>query len=140
MESFLNLVWVAIAICGLGTWRACWIRQNQRRRDPLREWSAVVCTLVFIFFAVSLSDDLQAGRFVLDEGVAGRRHAAVLDSKHPSPESNQNAPQHLLAVVPRSNASPSFSTFSALDCLDHITDVFRPNHAGSNRAPPSFLL
>ena len=141
MESFLNLLWVAIAISGLGAWRACWIRQHRhRRRDPVREWSAVVCALVFIFFAVSMSDDLQAARFVLEEGVAGRRDAAVLDSKHLLPASSKSVPQHLFAVVPRLNLLPSFSTLSSLDCTGAAPDVFRMNRAGSNRAPPYFLL
>ena len=60
MELFLNFLWALIALVALGVWRACWMReQRSQRRDPVREWAAVVCALVLLFFAVSLSDDLH---------------------------------------------------------------------------------
>ncbi len=66
-----------MALAGLGVWRACWMPQHRvRRRDPVREWAAVVCALVLLFFAVSLSDDLHASLALLEESAAAyRRHS-----------------------------------------------------------------
>ena len=55
MEAFLNSPWVLIAAVALGIWRTRWQHeQRQSRRDPLREWTAIGCALVLLFFAVSL--------------------------------------------------------------------------------------
>src|ERR1700733_10092924 len=79
MELFLNFLWAMIALAALGTWRACWMHERRERRDPVREWAAVVCALVLLFFAVSLSDDLHTSIALLEEGAGNRRHSAVWD-------------------------------------------------------------
>ena len=74
MESFLNILWFLMAVAGFCVWQMCLVRQKrQAPRDPVKEWTAVVCMLVFLFFAVSLTDDLHSDLVVLDECSAGRR-------------------------------------------------------------------
>jgi hypothetical protein len=74
MESFLNILWLLIAVAAFGVWQLCLVRQKrQEGREPLKEWTAVACMLVFLFFAVSLTDDLHSDLIVLDECSAGRR-------------------------------------------------------------------
>ena len=74
MESFLNILWLLIAVASFGVWQLCLVRQKRpEQREPLKEWTAVVCMLVFLFFAVSLTDDLHSDLIVLDECSAGRR-------------------------------------------------------------------
>ena len=80
MELFLNILWVLIALGALGIWRLDWKRQERRSRPkPLTEWTAFVCVLVFVFFAVSLSDDLHAEAILADDCARGRHHALVSD-------------------------------------------------------------
>jgi hypothetical protein len=78
MELVLNILWVLIALAAFGLWRIVW--RNQARhseRRPLEEWTAFTCVLVFLFFAVSLSDDLHASA-ILSDDCGGRRHSLVL--------------------------------------------------------------
>ena len=87
MEIFLNLLWVGIALGLLGVWRGRWAAQpRERRYASWRQWTAVVCALIFLFFMVSITDDLHSDLMVFEESSAGRRHAASWDGSHPSPQ------------------------------------------------------
>jgi hypothetical protein len=86
MESFLNLLWVAIAAVAFGFWRTRWLHdRSERRRDPLREWTAFACALVLLFFVVSLTDDLHSELVIFDECSASRRHSLALVRPHDGP-------------------------------------------------------
>ena len=81
MELFLNLLWVLIAAGAVGVWRISWLHQDaQRRREPLREWTAMCCSLILLFFAVSLTDDLHADVMLLEDLSTSRRQS--MDSHH----------------------------------------------------------
>jgi hypothetical protein len=83
MELFLNILWVMIALGALGVWRIVWSRQPPRSsRRPLQEWTAFACALVFVFFAVSLSDDLQAATILADDCASGRHHSMIWSCGH----------------------------------------------------------
>ena len=83
MELSLNILWVMIALGALGVWRIVWSRELRRsRRKPLQEWTAFACALVFVFFAVSLSDDLQAATILADDCASGRHHSVVWNCGH----------------------------------------------------------
>jgi hypothetical protein len=99
MELFLNLLWVLIAAGAIGVWRMCWRREKPRsRRDSLREWTAMGCALVLLFFAVSLTDDLYAAAMLLDECSASRRHSL---SSHHAERSKQIVKETGPAILPR---------------------------------------
>jgi len=86
MESFLNLLWVAIAAVAFGFWRTRWLHdRSEPRRDPLREWTAFACALVLLFFVVSLTDDLHSELVIFDECSASRRHSLALVRPHDGP-------------------------------------------------------
>jgi hypothetical protein len=86
MESFLNILWVAIAAVAFGFWRTRWLHdRSERRRDSLREWTAFACALVLLFFAVSLTDDLHSELVIFDECSASRRHSLALVRSHDAP-------------------------------------------------------
>jgi hypothetical protein len=86
MESFLNILWVAIAAVAFGLWRTRWLHdRSERRRDPLREWTAFACALVLLFFAVSLTDDLHSELVIFDECNASRRNSLALVRSHDAP-------------------------------------------------------
>ncbi|HXW57688.1 MAG TPA: hypothetical protein VEJ67_18190 [Candidatus Cybelea sp.] len=78
MELVLNIIWLLIALAAFGLWRTVWRKQPRYAdRRPLEEWTAFACVLIFLFFAVSLSDDLHASAILADD-CGGRRHALVL--------------------------------------------------------------
>ncbi len=101
MELFLNFLWVLIAVFGLSVWRVCWAPGRSGRREPLHEWTAAVAALVFLFFAVSLSDDLHSDLVLFEEGASGRRQAVVLASAHSAHPGVKEASASSLAVLPR---------------------------------------
>lgn len=83
MELFLNILWVLIALGALALWRLDWKHQERHARPkPLQEWTAFVCALVFVFFAVSLSDDLHAAEILSDDCLRGRHHSLASESGH----------------------------------------------------------
>lgn len=135
MESFLNFLWVLMALGGLGVWRACWMREHPvHRRDPVREWAAVVCALVLLFFAVSLSDDLHASLALLEESAGSRRHSTVLDA-HSSPGALQT-----IAHAPALPAAALFVPLLSDFISPRLTDAGNPGVVESDpqfgRAPP----
>jgi hypothetical protein len=139
MELFLNFLWAMIALAALGTWRACWMHERRERRDPVREWAAVVCALVLLFFAVSLSDDLHSGLALPDESAASRRHSLSWNATRLSPDARTSGPVHAFVL-------PAHSVlFSPLSCLAAaqftIKQLFSLVQSGGSwgRAPPYFL-
>ena len=73
----------------------------QRLACLLHEWTAAVAALVFLFFAVSLSDDLHSDLVLFEEGASGRRQAVVLASAHSAHPGVKEASASSLAVLPR---------------------------------------
>jgi hypothetical protein len=92
MESFLNLLWVAIAAAAFCFWRTRWLHERRDHgREPLREWTAFGCALVLLFFAVSLTDDLHSDLVIFDECSVSRRYSPNMArphdvTKHRTPE------------------------------------------------------
>jgi hypothetical protein len=99
MESFLNLLWVAIAAGAFCFWRTRWLHERRdRRREPLREWTAFACALVLLFFAVSLTDDLHFELMIFDECSVSRRHSLGVASPHDMPQHRAPETLSVLAV------------------------------------------
>jgi hypothetical protein len=99
MELSLNILWVMIAIGGFGVWRMDWNRQpHGHSRRPLQEWTAFGCALVFVFFAVSLSDDLRAATIIADDCASGRHHSMVWSCGH-APDPQASGPRAPFAGV-----------------------------------------
>jgi hypothetical protein len=138
MESFLNFLWVLIAAVALGFWRMRWQpEQREARRDPLREWTAIGCALVLLFFAVSLTDDLHSEIVLFDESSTGRRFTACA---HSSPQAGGNVPQSGPAILP---FDPSFQRLRQVGIA--IPEEFFQRadfsvEVRAGRAPPSNSL
>jgi len=140
MEAFLNLLWVLIAVGALGTWRGCWMReQREGRRDPVREWAAVVCALVLLFFAVSLSDDLRTSAMLLEEG-AGRRHSMMRDAGHAPPDSSSHVAVHSMALHAGCFLTTPGSRFVSIELLHEASSDLLAAGIFSGRAPPQTCL
>jgi len=95
MELLLNVVWMLTTLAFLIVWRFRWIPQKGNSlRNCLQEFAAIVCTLVILFFAISLSDDLRADAILSDDCLVGRRHSISVNSRHDGGEPPQKLAPH----------------------------------------------
>lgn len=140
MELVLNILWLLIAFGALGVWQIFWKRQERGSHpSQLEEWTAFTCALVFVFFAVSLSDDLHADVILADDCASGRHHALISACGHGS---HQPTLKH-----PVSTPAPSRLNLPPL--VAATKEITRPAvrvrpasdlHSSIVRAPPvSFL-
>jgi hypothetical protein len=138
MEAFLNFLWVLIAAVALGFWRARWHREGREsRRDPLREWTAIGCALVLLFFAVSLTDDLHSEVILFDECSTSRRCAVCV---HHSSNAGDTSHSAGLAVSPRVATFRVFSQTALTVPEESVPETNTPRDAAFGRAPPSSSL
>ncbi|MGH7837966.1 MAG: hypothetical protein ACREQC_09105 [Candidatus Binataceae bacterium] len=141
MESFLNLLWVAIALAALAAWRIHWVHErDDERRNVLRECTAIVCVLVFLFFAVSLTDDLHSELVLFDECAAVRRNAsAQITGPHRAPDTPVLLPSPGSAMRTHSVALPSIHTVAVVLSAAEPAPVYLPSDSRPARAPPAAL-
>jgi hypothetical protein len=62
MELFLNLIWLLLATASIALWCVCWHRalaHRGGRRLAIRSAVGLMCVLLLMFFAISMTDDLQ---------------------------------------------------------------------------------
>ncbi|MGB9245649.1 MAG: hypothetical protein WCC03_20040 [Candidatus Acidiferrales bacterium] len=134
MELFLNLLWVLIAAGAIGVWRTSWRSEKPRsRRESLREWTAMGCALVLLFFAVSLTDDLNAAAMLLDECSASRRNSI---SSHHAERSKQIVKETGPAILPRIASAESPLTYLRGVSLGSYAVKFFVHGLSEGRAPP----
>jgi hypothetical protein len=138
MELFLNFFWALIAILTVCLWRRRWMReQRDGHREPLREWTAIACALVLLFFAVSLSDDLHAEVMLSDDCFTGRRHSSCM---HASQDSGAVVRTLTAAVLPVIPSLQSLRQSGRVGSLDPLIDSFVRCIKQAGRAPPSSSL
>jgi hypothetical protein len=137
MEAFLNILWLVIAASALFVWRTRWMRTPRKAgRKPVQEWAAMVCALVLLFFAVSLTDDLHAEVMLSDDCFAGRRHCT---SVGPCSHSGKTLSELPAVVPPDKRTTASFTageTVVAAPVVAHLRHDLTPT---SGRAPPSYV-
>jgi hypothetical protein len=136
MELLLNILWLLIALGALGVWRLSWKRQERRLRSkPLQEWTAFVCALVFVFFAVSLSDDLHAEAILADDCARGRHHALVWNCGHALQQTAVSV-HASPAVLPHVSRSAPVRVFARILPADFMFATAGHTGLFGSRAPP----
>jgi hypothetical protein len=86
MELALNLVWLCVAIVGLKLLCGSLSRVETLSDRPPSHWRKIVamgCTLVILFFVISMTDDLHDQEILVEESKSSRILSG-LDS--PSPD------------------------------------------------------
>src|SRR5271170_6328230 len=114
VETFLNGLWLSIAVAALVTWRFAWARQPRLQpRDPLLEWTAFSCALVLLFFTVSLTDDLHYDLVLFDECAASQRqlHGHMGANHSASPNVDYS---HCAAIDPADISQPHLFVLATL--------------------------
>src|ERR1700722_20302233 len=78
METFLNLVWLAVALAAIGLWRFRWAGSRRHSSYSGRmEAAAMVCFLALLFPVISLTDDFHPETAVVD-AASGKRNAILI--------------------------------------------------------------
>src|SRR5260370_9499052 len=93
MELALNLLWVCVAIAGIGLLCRSLSRATAcpaRRPSNWRKIVAMSCALIILFFVISMTDDLHDQEIASDENKSSRivpvsRLAARSAPGHPIP-------------------------------------------------------
>lgn len=141
MELFLNFLWVLIALGALATWRIFGAPQERlARRHPFREWAAFACAAVFLFFAISLTDDLHFNPVLVDEGASSRRISMVSCSVHSSTRDARTLTTSKTAALPKLFSLVDFSYLDQVWLLEPSPDLCLGSESGFARAPPPRLL
>lgn len=140
MELLLNTVWLLIAAGALACWRIVWKQEEcHSRRSALEEWTAFTCALVFIFFAVSLSDDLHEAMILSDDLAGGRHHALICDCSHGSQQQSKSS-HAPVAAMPSRATLPLVMPTEKIGLPAFRTDRWRHLDSPVGRAPPVSLL
>lgn len=140
VETFLNLIWLVIALGAIGVWRYRWLpgRRGPRSR-ALPEFIALICALALLFPSISLTDDLHPVIVAVD-AASGKRNGASLLARTSQPShAATKAAAHALAVL-APGAALALIGASRLAVFD---DDFHPAVGSSDhhgRSPPSYPL
>lgn len=137
MEIVLNILWLLLALAGVAVWRTRWARERRTRRHaPWREWTAVACALVLLFFVVSLTDDLHANPIVLEDCGASRRQVHSISAAPVWQQSGHFPTGPGVGVIPAPALLPDFA-FQPLFVSVLNSLPARPTlQAHCGRAPP----
>jgi hypothetical protein len=140
MELALNLVWLCVAIAGIAVLFAT-LSTSPPSDRPARPWQKIVamsCTLIILFFVISMTDDLHEQEMVVEENKVSRV-TSVASSASPSCQPSAEHPVFLLS----SALAWSLPDLPALRRPVTASKVFFAVairwEAPSNRAPPASL-
>ena len=89
MELALNLAWVCVAIAGIALQFIILSRGTSCSGQPPGRWRKIVamsCSLVILFFVISMTDDLHDQEIMLEESKFSRIVPGTGTSSEPSPD------------------------------------------------------
>lgn len=82
METFLNLVWLAVTVAAIWLWRFRWSASRANRSHSTRiQAAAMVCFVALIFPVISLTDDLHPEVIPVDAS-SSKRALCLLAAQH----------------------------------------------------------
>jgi|SRR5579871_944925 len=141
MESSLNIIWLLVAIGLVLVWRERWIAQRSHtQRRPMAEWAALGCVLVFLFFAISLTDDLHQSVVVSDDVSSHRRQSPILSAADDSHRDALHVSASFLLVPFGRAFIPSLTPVGRVDVYAAPHTPLARYEDQPNRAPPVSLL
>lgn len=141
MELALNLVWVGVAIAAILAQILTLSDTGASLRRPasyVRKLMAMGCTLVILFFVISMTDDLHNQQVLVEDRKSARIVAATATTANPA--SLRPLPTDLLLFSPAlafSSCAPAVRRAIENTKFLPIAEVAHENLCG--RAPPPFL-
>ena len=140
METFLNLVWLAVTVAAIWLWRFRWsVSRRNPRHNPRMEAAAMVCFLALLFPVISLTDDLHPETVAVD-AASGKRNACLIAASAPQARTTPVGPGTHFAVGVISNPLATFNLTVAelAESVEfHVPESLASNSSG--RSPPSLL-
>jgi hypothetical protein len=88
MELALNLLWLCVAIVGVMLQFVALSRAATPSSQPPNAWRKILamgCTLVILFFVISMTDDLHSQEIVVEESKFSRIAPGTSASSHSAP-------------------------------------------------------
>jgi len=139
MELALNLVWVGVAIAAILAQILTLSGSAASLRRPasyVRKLMAMGCSLVILFFVISMTDDLHNQQVLVED----RKSARIAAATTANPASCRPLPTHLLLFSPPlalSSSAPAARRGIENTKFLPIAEVAHENLCG--RAPPPSL-
>lgn len=139
MELLLNLLWFVLAVATVLVWRIHWTRQQRDAHySSLKQWAALACALLFLFFVVSLTDDLHSETLLFDD--VGRRHSVVLTCADHSFRSGTVVRQAGAAILPIRGTLEPLGPFQRVAPLLEVPILVFGKYHSPDRSPPASAL
>ena len=140
METFLNSIWLVVALAAVAVWRYRWLPNRLAPgSQTLPKFVALICALELLFPSISLTDDLHP-QIVAVDAASGKRHGSRLlaSASHGGPTAPKAA-THVAAVLAHGAplTSIGISRLVFFDESFHPAAI-RPDRQG--RSPPFSLL
>jgi hypothetical protein len=136
MEILLNLVWLALAFTSALVWATHWRKfmfVRSRRAEVIRSAVGLMCVLLFMFYAISLSDDLYEMTALVEDAPALRlRSSGVANPDNHVPRPTPVA----IATVTTGNAVPELVALDTVSMFVVPSFYSRSSRPASLRAPP----
>ncbi|HEY4740120.1 MAG TPA: hypothetical protein VIH76_05950 [Candidatus Acidoferrales bacterium] len=136
MEALLNLIWLLLALTGTMLWVVYWRRDffaRSRRKQILYSAVGLICVLVLMFYAISLTDDLYEIAALVEDAALVSARSSKVSSHHHRPVHTQAL---LSAVVSSAVCVPPLALQG--NVLVQNVQIVRPTLRGSVelRGPP----
>jgi hypothetical protein len=140
METVLNLIWLAVTLAGVCLWRFRWVASRGHQRGRIfPEAVAIVCLIVLLLPAISLTDDLHP-EIMMVECASGKRNHCLLVAGAPHASSTGAARQvHSAAAVLTSSLAQLDLIATNLALQYGIPQAIFSAGIPLGRSPPSFL-
>ena len=130
MELLLNLVWLGLAVaCAIAL--LSHVPEEKQTHSLWFAITALICIVVLLFPVVSMTDDLHAEIYTIDDNA--KRKLSVVDIQHHAVEYLTLRIAMLLVVSSR----PSWSTLDEVLTPSPLEGV---HTAVASRPPPALLL
>ena len=140
MELTLNLVWVCVAIAGILV-QIIMLSRTAASSSPASRGQKIIamgCTLVILFFVISMTDDLHDQALLLEERKVSRIAHGTKTSPRPSPDRLTSI--NFLLFFPPVAVSPPMPTAGRFEVPPEFAAAAAIDLEGlSGRAPPISL-
>jgi hypothetical protein len=140
METFLNLVWLAVTVAAIWLWRFRWTASRRNPRHSTRmEAVAMVCVLALLFPVISLTDDLHPETVAVD-AASGKRNACLIAASAPHVRAATSGSGARLALGMISRPfTPINLTIAEISTIAKLYDPGYLAGTSRGRSPPSLL-
>lgn len=140
METFLNLVWLAVTVAAIWLWRFRWTTSRRNPRHSTRlEAVAMVCVLALLFPVISLTDDLHPETVAVD-AASGKRNACLIaaSASHVRAETSNSGAHLAMGMISRPFAAVNFG-IAEISTIAKLYDSGSLTGNSRGRSPPSLL-